>query len=679
MSFINPIFLYALGAASLPIIYHLIKKMRTRTVPFSSLLFLKATPKELVKRRRLRDMILLAIRTLMLLLLALAFARPFIQEDNIPFASGESDKSVVILIDNSFSMQFRDYFDRAQQEAEGILNDAGSDDQFAIVVFSDEARQVTDLSSDIAVHRTYINNSLSVSNKPTDIFKPMKLAEEILKDAANPEKQIVLISDFQENGWNSQFENWNIERNITFVPVMIEDEDPSNDFIDAFNLKLDRNRNVVSTELAVRVGSYAGEPGDKQVRLILNGMEVESKAALETQGKQVFFQQSGLRSGKYQGEIRIGDDDLELDNVHYFNFEVEDQFPIVSINGTAGVDFFLKNAFDLGEYSQFRYNSTERFQYSDRRFSENKLVFLNNFQALSAQQLNTINEYVNNGGTLLISFGESVNTGRFSTNLQSLGVGAIAEKIVVRRIQRSDAIIGEVDLKHPIFSVFAEYGASDLFKPKFREYCRIEPDSNAVVLASFDTGDPFLIEKKSGKGRILVYTSSFTTDWCDFPVNEIFLPFLYQIANYSLASDRPRNEYLIGSIMAINGAPDESWDIYGPGGLNFKVQLDETGSGFFRDTDVPGNYRVSNGTEDYNFSVNFDNIESILNTRGSEEAYSMVVPSLNESPEQVEVRMAGELKIEEKKQKFWRYIIILILILFMAESFLANRKLSLDK
>ena len=106
MSFINPIFLFAAGVALLPIIYHLIRKMRARNIKFSSLIFLKATPKALVKRRKLRDIILLIIRSCILGLLVMAFARPFIPREKIPLISPQQNKSVVFLIDNSYGLKY---------------------------------------------------------------------------------------------------------------------------------------------------------------------------------------------------------------------------------------------------------------------------------------------------------------------------------------------------------------------------------------------------------------------------------------------------------------------------------------------------------------------------------------------------------------------------------------------
>ena len=78
MSFINTFFLFAISAAVLPVLFHFVRKMKAKKVPFGSLMFLKATPKELIKKRRLRDLLLMTLRAAIFGLLAFAFARPFI-------------------------------------------------------------------------------------------------------------------------------------------------------------------------------------------------------------------------------------------------------------------------------------------------------------------------------------------------------------------------------------------------------------------------------------------------------------------------------------------------------------------------------------------------------------------------------------------------------------------------
>ena len=200
MSFITPLFLIAISAALLPVLFHFVRKMKAKQVPFGSLMFLKATPKELIKRRRLRDLLLMALRAAIFGLLAFVFARPFIPQDRLPFVTQRQDESVVILIDHSYSMQVGDLFERAKQEVLSRLDAAGSNDEFSLIAFGDDARQLTPLTGDLALHRT-VATELTVGNRPTDFYNPLRLAAEILKDARHDDRTIVLISDYQRGGF----------------------------------------------------------------------------------------------------------------------------------------------------------------------------------------------------------------------------------------------------------------------------------------------------------------------------------------------------------------------------------------------------------------------------------------------------------------------------------------------
>ena len=282
MSFINPIFLFAASAALLPILYHLIRKIRARKVKFSSLLFLKATPKALIRKRRLRDLLLLVVRALILGLLALAFARPFIPRESIPLISQVQDKSVVILLDNSYSMQYRNFFERAKEEAVNRIDNAGSADEFAVVVFSEEPQQVSRLSDDIALHKNIVVNAVTVSNRITDLYKPLRLAEEILKDAKHNEQQIVLISDFQSNGWSSQFENWNIEQNITFIPKKIAEEKVTNFYINRFTHNQKRIGEATAVQYRLQISTQGSVP--EQVKDFYRGKGVPTTFLREHYG-----------------------------------------------------------------------------------------------------------------------------------------------------------------------------------------------------------------------------------------------------------------------------------------------------------------------------------------------------------------------------------------------------------
>ncbi len=80
MSFLMPFYIAGLAALSLPILFHLIRRVPKGQLPFSSLMFLRPSPPRLTRRSRLDHLLLLFLRALALCLLALAFARPFLRE-----------------------------------------------------------------------------------------------------------------------------------------------------------------------------------------------------------------------------------------------------------------------------------------------------------------------------------------------------------------------------------------------------------------------------------------------------------------------------------------------------------------------------------------------------------------------------------------------------------------------
>src|SRR5207247_10790014 len=80
MSFLAPLFLLGALAVALPIVFHLIRRTSKDKMTFSSLMFLQPTPPRVTRRNRLENIFLLVLRCLVLCLLALGFARPFLQK-----------------------------------------------------------------------------------------------------------------------------------------------------------------------------------------------------------------------------------------------------------------------------------------------------------------------------------------------------------------------------------------------------------------------------------------------------------------------------------------------------------------------------------------------------------------------------------------------------------------------
>ena len=100
LSFLSPLFLAGAALAAVPIVLHLLKREPEARVKFAAVRLLKQAPVEHTEKRHLRELLLLALRITALLLLALAFARPF-------FATGAalgSSGLTIVALDRSLSV-----------------------------------------------------------------------------------------------------------------------------------------------------------------------------------------------------------------------------------------------------------------------------------------------------------------------------------------------------------------------------------------------------------------------------------------------------------------------------------------------------------------------------------------------------------------------------------------------
>ena len=94
MTFLNPLYLFGLLAAGLPIVIHLLTRRRPKRIPFSSVEFLREVNVAQLRRFRLREFLLLALRTLAIALLALALSKPALKGAVGPGA-GPANSTVV--------------------------------------------------------------------------------------------------------------------------------------------------------------------------------------------------------------------------------------------------------------------------------------------------------------------------------------------------------------------------------------------------------------------------------------------------------------------------------------------------------------------------------------------------------------------------------------------------------
>ena len=645
MAFLTPLFLAAAAAAVIPVMLHLVRRMRAREVPFSSLMFLAATPIQKIRRRRLQDVLLMLLRAAVLMLLAMVFARPYLLQEDVPFVLERQQESVVILMDVSLSMQHEGRFAQALELAQERLNRGN---EWAVVTFSRGAEQLTALGRDRDLHRAALSR-LEPSYASTDFFPALSLAADILQDARYASRTIVLVSDFQQTGFSAAMDDPVLPAGIAFEPVAVGSGTIDNRYFTDFAATLHRRGELVAIHLDARIHP------EGEVTLTLNG----SEEAVQY-GPVVSFRPVTDRTGPVLGQLFIGDTEMRADDYHYFTYNVRPRPEIVIVDPALPqrAAFFLRSAFELGETSRYRV----AVRRAPTQLSGADLVIVADVAALNVSDIRALTDFAERGGSVVLACSSSELPGPSAL----LGTGRANAIVSSYDLQSAAAIIGGVDDQHPALALFA---GGPILRPRFRQYVQVAADSLAQTIAVYDTGDPFLIERPLGQGRVLLFSSSLSTEWTDLPLTEVYVPLLYQIAGYATGISAAQPAYTVGDAVSITGAPDGVWEVSDPEGAIYTVEADSAGTGFFRQTDLPGHYRIRQGRSGFSMAVNVDPREADLTARDAEEAYAAVTYQRTAS---VETEHLPE--DQEQRQNLWRVLLIVVLGLFVLESVLSSRR-----
>src|SRR3989442_401679 len=204
MSFLNPILLAGLAAVSVPIIIHFLNRRKFQKVVWAAMRFLKLSVEQNQRRLRIEDMILLALRCLLLVLLALALARPAIlsQASDV---FGQSKVTGVIILDNSYSMGVSDgtstRFDKARKAAEQALGSMPAGSATAVLLASDIVHgAIAEPTFDLNLARKLIREA-PLTDRATDVFPALEKAVATLQGRLAIRKEIYLVTDGQASGW----------------------------------------------------------------------------------------------------------------------------------------------------------------------------------------------------------------------------------------------------------------------------------------------------------------------------------------------------------------------------------------------------------------------------------------------------------------------------------------------
>lgn len=677
ITFLAPLFLLGLLAVAVPIIVHLVNRERRNAVAFPSLMFLKRVPFRSVRRQRIRHWALFALRCLALILLALAFARPFFDRDSRNAnADGTGPREVVVLLDRSYSMGYGDRWSRAIAAAERAIAGLDAADRATLVLFDDEATAAVGPTSDVALVRAALKDARPGAGG-TRYAPALSVAQQLMDRAERPRREVIVITDFQRAGWDGQ-ELPRLAAPATLATVNVGDTTTANTLVTGVDVTREARDGVDRAIVAARLARTGGRPvPDARVTLELNGREVESKrAALPASGAvSVTFASVAVPEATTRGTVRVAssDDRLAIDDVFHFviaRAQVVSVLVIESPTAPASRTMFLPRALGIGDRPTFRVVQRRADRVTAADVDDARVVVLHGTGMPPGAVGDRIRALVHGGGGLLVALGENSGTRSWS-GTSELIPGAVGE-IVDRSAERGGSL-GSLDRGHPALESFRGTRSGDFTSARYLRYRSLSPAANDAVLARFDDGGVALAERRVGEGRVLVFTSTFDGYWNDLPVQPVFLPLVQSLVRHAAGWTPQRPWEMVGQVLALSDGRRNALVAVAPSGERTRWTEDDSlrslplrEQGFYeiRDGDAVVPSRV--------VAVNTDPRESELGAFAADELSRAASPAGTANATATATTTLS-LAERERRQTLWWYVLVVALLLLAAESLLSNR------
>ena len=676
MGLISPWFLAGALAVGIPIWVHLIRREQAMRLPFSSLMFLRRVPIKSVYRRHLKHLLLLAMRTLVILLIALAFARPYMPTSILPAIASGRDRRVAIVIDNSMSMQVGDRWERALSAAREAVRGLSERDQAQIVSFSSDFEVQSLPTSDKAALLATLD-LLTPSSSTTSYEHAFRAMERISEDSDRP-VAVVLISDMQKAGLGTAAQSLAVPPVAEFKAVDVSGEAVPNWTVQDVRVLPRIYRSRYPERLLVQLRGYETEEASKQVVLSLTGKIIERKTiTIPASGTAtVEFASFDVPQGSNRGEVRISPSDaLPADDSFQFTLERRDPYRLLFLreNGDDRELYYFRNALGAESDSPWVLDARTPAEALSFPMSSYAAAILSNIDRLPGDLVGELRKLLERGGGLVITVGNRYPARALEEQLKEFWPARALEKKMLTRDAERLVLLGEFDKDHAVFRDMEESGAQSLRAVESYAYLRLQRENK--VLLKFANGDPALVETQWDAGRVLLFASSFDNVWSDFPLHPVFIPFVHQLVRYAAQLPADPAAYRIPTTISLGnytkgmiGSAGRSWDITGPDGKRV-VPLEQERRADYLVLSQPGFYDLRLQDGEHWIAANPDPQESDLTPLSSEDRALWLA---NGQSSQSSAAAAATAAESEKRQTLWWFLLLLALVMAAVEVYLAN-------
>jgi len=693
VNFLNPLALLGLVAAGIPVLLHLLNLRRLKTVEFSTLRFLQELQQTRVRRLRIQQILLLILRTLLVIFAVLAFARPTI-ETRLPLLSSAERSSVVILVDNSASMEGADQkgrrFRQAQDAAQQVIERLADGDEVCVLPLAGR-----DPYRNVGFTRTFQQAAEEVERiKPSedraDVPGTLASVSTLLKDAAHAYREIYVISDAQRSTLSRAVTDsgLTLDEPATIFLVRIGDglqgleQNLSVDSLQVVTALFQPSK-PIEVEAFVRNGSDRDATG-VAVSMAFDGVRVSQRAVDIPAGatRSVVLAAPPQRRGMIGVSIELDDDAIDGDNVRYAGVTIPPRARIAVVGSGIGSDL-VRVALELSGSVDDPVNIQRYATVAELApaLERQDVVYVVGAE-ISSTHVDLLTQYVDRGGGLVLFASERADQ---TTLLARMGL----DQGPVREAGETPWKITALDDAHPLYrGVFQTSGTSSVVESA--PLTRQRSASGGAEIATTNAG-PLISEGAIGSGRVIYVGVGLDGSWGPFAATGLFAATVVRASLYTSNSRDVGVESMIGEPVSAPvpgryaGAP--SFLVTDPSGVTTSlapVRLPTATLLSLPAQRQAGVVRIAtaDSTAVMTISVNPPVQESML-TFLDDDAWEDGIAALVSAPDRVVVTEAGRsmddaVRSARVGSELWPLFVVLAVLCALAES-LVSRFMAQDE
>jgi hypothetical protein len=610
--FSNVAMLGWLAAAAAPLLIHLWSRHRFREAPWAAMQFLLAAMRKNARRLQLQQWLLLAVRTLIILLVVSAVAEPYGQRLLAGGSAAPSHK--VLVIDGSYSMAYRanvnTNFSRAKQMASELVRASRSEDVFTVILMASPPKLV--VSAEV-IDRAAISSRIDSLTQPyagADFAATLDLVKDALSDKeghkAPARKEVYFFTDLQRTTWRApenngeptsakaahQFDatNASIAKVASLAVIDMGQRNDANLAVTRFSTThaaITTGRDIVFAATLHEFGRDARP--QCRVELLVDDVPVAEQTVDVPAGGDVsiHFVHRFSTAGAHTLTVRASGDRLDVDNSRSLVVAVRGEARVLCVAGKEGAAKYLAAALNPNPAgnSPIRPVIVAEGDLAETQLAGFDCVFLCNVAQLTANEAERLTRYAEGGGGVVFFLGDRVVPDSYNAfapsakstirNPQS-AIATGAHDAPIRLIPaRIGALVTErqfgldpLDYRHPIVALFRGRERAGLLTTPVSRYYRLDVSQHRpgveVAIATRD-GDPLIVTSPLGRGRtVLVATAASLSSvdstsgepWTTWPTWPSYLPIVRELLAYASSGQHVRWQQLVG--MPIGGVISDS-------------------------------------------------------------------------------------------------------------------------